>query len=159
MTSYYVRGGVTPVLDCHKRSWHWIYWSTENIFRSCMPWNDDQGPREVKVQSLRFWRRNGAVGPKSWHHITSGEVSHRYWIVTTGHKIGEICPQRPYPGRTCFGWPKTELGKPRYEKMYLGPKNGPPRRKKGFFGVNFEDLLLDIFGKYFFSNFFSPMCI
>ena len=30
-----------------------------------MPPCDDEGPREVKVHSLRFWRRNGAVGPKS----------------------------------------------------------------------------------------------
>ena len=153
MTSYYVTGGVTPVLDCHKKSWYWIYLPIESISRSCVPLNNDQEPREVKVHSLRFWRCNGAVGPKSWHHITSREVSHRYWIVTIGHKIEKRGPQRPYPGPIIFGWPKTELGKPRYEKLIWGPVNGPLWRKNGFFGVDFEDLLLDIFEKFIFSQF------
>ena len=37
--------------------------------------------------------------------------------------------------------------------MILGPKDGPPGRKKGVFGVDFEDLLLDIFEKFFFPQF------
>ena len=33
----------------------------ESISRSVVPLNDDQEPREVRVHSLRFWRRKGAV--------------------------------------------------------------------------------------------------
>ena len=43
--------------------------------------------------------------------------------------------------------------------MISGPENGSPGRKNGFFGVDFENLLLDIFEKFFFPNFLSPMCI
>ena len=117
MPSYYVMLDVAPALDCHKRSRNWMYWSIESLSRSSMPWCDDQGPREVEVHSLRFWRRNRAVCPKSWHHITPWVVSHRYWIVTIGYKIEKRGPQRSYLGPTCFGWPKTELRKPRYKKL------------------------------------------
>ena len=52
-----------------------------------------------------------------------------------------------------------ELGKPRYEKMIWGPKDGPPRRNSDFFVVNFEDLLLNLFEEFLFSNFLSPILI
>ena len=73
-----------------------MYLPIEIISKFVMPLNDDQEPREVRVHSLRFWRRNGAVGPKSWHHITSREMSHQYWIVTTGHKIEEMSKEIIY---------------------------------------------------------------
>ena len=80
-------------------------------------------------------------------------MSHRYWIVTTGHTIKKRCSERPYPGLTCFGWPKMELGKSRYETLHWGHRNGPPWRKNGGFGVSFEDLLLDIIKKSLFLFF------
>ena len=44
----------------------------------------------------------------------------------------------------------------RYMKYCIGvPKTGPQGEKHGFFGVNFEDLLLDIFENFFLSNFFT----
>ena len=89
-----------------------------------MPLEDDQGPREVRVHSLRFWRRNGAVGQKPWHHFMSREVSHWYWIVTIGQKLNiEVNRDHMYPGPVSFGRPKTELGKPRHEKLIWAPKN------------------------------------
>ena len=157
--SHCVTAGVTPALDCHERSRNWVYWSIESISRSCIPWSDDQGPREVKVHRLRFWRRNGAVGPKSWHHITPWVVSHRYWIVTIGYKIEKRGPQRSYPGPTCFGWPQTELGKPWYDKLIRGPENGPPT-KTCFFWGQFWGPSTQYFWKILLCpNFFSQMCI
>ena len=145
---------VPPALDCHERPQKGMYGSMESISRSCVPWNTDQRPREVKAHSLRFWHRNGVVGPKSWHHITTREVLHWYCIVIKDQELEERGSKWPYQGLIFFEWPKTELVKRRYKKLIWGPVNGPPRRKNGIFGANFGDLLLDIFEKVFFSNFF-----
>ena len=154
MTSYYVTGGVTPVLDCHKKSWYWIHLPIESISRSCVPLNNDQEPREVKVHSLRFWRCNGAVGPKSWHHITSREASHRYWIVTIGPKIEYRGQQRPYPGHISFEWPKMEPEKPRYKKDFGSQHRGPREKKWGFRGQFWGPSTQYFWNKYFFPIFY-----
>ena len=54
----------------------------------------DLGKSRYKV--LIVLRRTGAVGPKSWHHVTSRGVSQWYWIATTGHKIETRWPERSY---------------------------------------------------------------
>ena len=48
---------------------------------------------------------------------------------------------------------KMEVKKRRCEKMIWGPENRPPGRKHGFSGIDFKDLLLNVFEKFFFSIF------
>ena len=97
-TSYYNTASVTPVLKCRGRSQNWIYWIGEDIARSYTS-DHPKEPRKQGYANSSVWDRNGVVSWKIWHHNTPRDVSHLYWNVTAGNKLGCIGPEEADPIR------------------------------------------------------------